>query len=92
HFCFKKGKSPRNDNLFSIKNGRAQHKTTRYIQITIRSTTTITPGAAKKPVKHYSTSAGGLFLSGLSLSDNMMCEVRTRHTAAFNIRVLGRTP
>jgi hypothetical protein len=22
----------------------------------------------------------------------MMCEVRTRHTAAFNIRVLGRTP
>ncbi|EPG5619810.1 hypothetical protein N1Z32_005581, partial [Klebsiella pneumoniae] len=45
----------------------------------------------KKPVKHYSTSAGGLFLSGLSLSDNMMCEVRTRHTAAFNIRVLGRT-
>lgn len=32
---------------------------------------TITHGTVKKPVKHYSTSAGGLFLSGLSLSDNM---------------------
>ncbi|MCP5933825.1 hypothetical protein NL369_27290, partial [Klebsiella pneumoniae] len=48
---FKKGKSPRNDNLFSIKNGRAQHKTTRYMQITSLSTTTITHGDAKKTSK-----------------------------------------